>query len=201
MVHKVVTGVCRLVYVRGLKEKSAPPGSDRLRFNVNVVIDKDDSYTLRQLEEAFDNAKKEGREKLWANKAPVSLKFENFIRDRSEENDHEIWENSYAIVPKTDYDVKVIDHNKEPVSVDKCYDGMNARVSITLYPYKHETGGKGIGIFLNGIQMLPGGDEIEIVYDISKDFDDDYESDYNTTDNKEPEPEEKTERKKRRRRR
>ena len=175
MNHKVVTGIVRLCYVKGLKERTAPPGVDRLRFNVNVLIRKDDEFTLGQLEKAFDSAKREGREKLWSNKAPTTLKFENFTKDKSEESEHEIWEDVLVVVPKTDWDVKIIDQDKNTFDIDNCYDGMNARVSMSLYPYKHESGGKGIGIQLNGIQAMPGGDQVEITYDIVKDFEDDFQ--------------------------
>lgn len=201
MSHKVVTGIVRLLYIRGLSEKSAPPGSERLRYNVNVLIEKDDSFTLGALQKAFDAAKREGREKLWANKAPTTLKFDNFVRDKSEESHHEVWENVYVIVPKTDYEVKLIDKNKENFDKDNCYDGMNARVSMSLYPYKHESGGKGIGIQLNGIQVIPGGEKVEISYDITKDFEDDYEGDLTDLPDEETKPEEKAEPKRKRRRR
>jgi hypothetical protein len=195
MNHKVVTGIVRLAYVNGLREKSAPPGSERLRFNVNVLINKDDKFTLDQMEKAFNDAKREGREKLWGNKAPATLKFENFLKDRSEESEQEIWENVLVAVPKTDYDVKIIGPDNETFDTKGCYDGMNARVSMGLYPYKHESGGKGIGIQLNGIKIVPGGDQVELTYDITKDFEDEFEEN-NTAD-----AEKESEGKKRRRRR
>lgn len=192
--HKVVTGKVRLVYL-SLKEKSAPPGSDRLRYSVNVLVDKKDKYTLDKLQEAVDAAVADGKKNLWSNKKPIDATLNKILRDRSDDSEAEFWQGNRSIVPKTDYDVKVIDQDNNSVKVEDCYDGMYARVSMSIYPYKHESGGKGLGVQLNSIKMIPGGEKIEISYDPTQDYDDDYEDDY-----KEEIQEEKPKKKRRRRR-
>lgn len=176
---KCVTGRVRLVYVKGLGEKTAPVGSDRLRYNVNVLIDKGDTITLKELERAFKEAIVDGKERLWKNRLPAGLKFENFLRDRSEESDQEFWEGNWSIVPKSLYEPAIIDreHNKLTSTSDKVYDGMYARISMSLYPYAHDSGGKGIGVQLNSVKALEGGPHLELTYNAAKDFEDDFEQD------------------------
>lgn len=189
---KCVTGKVRLVYIRGLKEKSAPVGSDRLRYNCNVLVDKGDTITLKELERAFNEAKEDGKTRLWKGRTPSGLTFNSLLRDRSEESDQEFWQGNWSIVPKTDWEVPILDRENNRISADseKVYDGMYARVSISLYPYAHDSGGKGIGINLNSVKALEGGKHLELTYDASKDFDDDYEDEF-----KEEIPEEKKKRK------
>lgn len=174
---KCVTGRVRLVYIGGLKEKTAPVGSDRLRYNVNVLIDKGDTISLTELERAFKEAVADGKEKLWKNRLPAGLKFENFLRDRSEESDQEFWEGNWSIVPKSLYEPAIIDRENNRIKADneKVYDGMYARVSMSLYPYSHESGGKGVGVQLNSVKALEGGPRIELTYDAAKDFEDEFE--------------------------
>lgn len=178
---KAVTGKVRLVYIH-LKEKSAPPGSDTPRFNVCMLIDKDDTYTLDKLRKAYDDAVAQGKLKcdIWKKKKPAGLTFDGLLRDMEEDSEAEWAENKWGINPKTDYDVKVVDRQGKPVELDDCYNGMYARVSISSYFYGHPAGGKGVAWNLNSIQMLKGGEVIEMNYDPSADYDnedDDYEYD------------------------
>lgn len=184
---KVVTGKVRLVYL-SLKEKSAPPNSDRQRYNVCMLIDTEDKYTMGKLEEAYSNCAAEGKKscKGWKGKIPREVKnFEDSLRDLYDDGDGPDWAEGYlALSPKTDYYVAVIDRNKKIVDYDDCYNGMYARVSLSPYYYSHDSGGKGIAWNLNSIQKLTGGELIEMQHTPGADFDneeDDYEYDEDDT--------------------
>jgi hypothetical protein len=166
---KTVTGLVQLVYI-SLKEKTAAPGSDVKKYNVCVLVDKNDEYSLNKLEEAYNQAVEEGKQSLWKGKKPVELTFAKNIKWGPDEKDADFYQDKWYFNPKTDYEVPVIDQENNEISYDDCYDGMLARVSVIAYPFSHPSGGKGVGWILRGIQFWPGGEKIDVGTDIKSDF-------------------------------
>ena len=153
------------------KEKSGPEGAEP-KYNCTILVNQEDKDTIATLQSGFDEAVAEGKKKgLW--KASPK-KLIDLLQDKSEDYEAEFWQGVLAFRAKTIHPVNIIGPDGKSVPPDKCYDGMNAKVCVTFYPYSHPSGGKGIGVQLNSVLALNGGEKIVLQYDVKNDFQDDF---------------------------
>ena len=69
---KVITGKVRFSYANVFTPKTDESGTEK--YSVSIIIDKDDKKTLRAIERAIENAKKNGISKF-GGKIPGNLKL------------------------------------------------------------------------------------------------------------------------------
>lgn len=156
---KVVTGVVRFCYCH-VFEPTAMNEGDIPKYNIAILISKDDEKTLKAIEKAIENAKQAGKSKIVDKNGnfPRTLKLP--LRDGDEERpDDPAYENMYFINASTTRKPSIVDKDLNPImSQDEFYSGCYGRASINFYAFNVNS--KGIAAGLNNLQKLKDGEPL-----------------------------------------
>lgn len=156
---KVITGKVRFCYVN-VFEPTAMNEGDTLKYNVCILISKDDKATLDRVARAIDAAKMIGKAKL-ANKngqLPVDAALKLPLRDGDVERpDDPAFANCFFINANSNRKPSIVDRDLNPI-MDKgeFYSGCYGRASINFYAFNVSS--KGIAAGLNNLQKLEDGE-------------------------------------------
>lgn len=156
---KVITGKVRFCYVN-VFEPTAMNDTDELKYNICIVIPKDDKVTIEKIKKAIEAAKEIGKSKICDKngKIPSSLKLP--LRDGDEERgDDPAFENSYFINANSKRKPSIVDKNLDEI-MDKSefYSGCYGRASLSFYAFNVQS--KGIACGLNNLQKLADGEPL-----------------------------------------
>lgn len=168
---KVVTGKVRFCYVN-VFEPTAMNEGDTPKYNVCILISKDDKNTLDKITKAIAAAKEAGKAKL-ANKngqLPADAALKLPLRDGDIERGDDItFENCYFINANSTRKPSIVDHNLDPImDKDEFYSGCYGRASINFYAFNVQS--KGIAAGLNNLQKLEDGEPLTGSSSASEDF-------------------------------
>lgn len=153
---KVITGKVRLSYANIWEPKSINGGDEK--YSVSLIIPKSDTKSISEIQEAIEQAKREGISKF-GGKIPANLKLP--LRDGDVDRpDDEAYRNSYFINANSKDKPQVVDKNVKPVfDRNEVYSGCYGRASITFYAF-NQNGNKGIACGLGNIQKLTDGEPL-----------------------------------------
>jgi len=153
----ITTGKVRLSYAH-LFEPVAAPGSDRAKYSVSVIIDKNDKKTIEKINSAIQAAKEAGKAKF-GGKIPANLKTP--LRDGDEDRpDDPAYKNAYFFNCSSDNQPAVVDRNlNEILDKREVYSGCYARVNVNFYAYNFN-GTKGVAAGLNSVQKWEDGEAL-----------------------------------------
>lgn len=153
---KIITGKVRFSYANVWEPKSIN-GSDP-KYSVSLIIPKSDKATLKKVNVAIEDAKKEGLVKL-GGKIPVNLKTP--LRDGDTDRaDDEIYEDSYFINANSNTKPGIVDKNVQTIiDQSEFYSGCYGRASIVFYAY-NANGNKGIACGLQNLQKIEEGEPL-----------------------------------------
>lgn len=146
----------RLSYTNLFEPKSIN-GSDP-KYSVSVIISKDDKKTLKKVQLAIEEAKKEGISKF-GGKIPANLKSP--LRDGDVDRpDDPAYENSYFINSNSKDAPQIVDARVQPI-LDRSdvYSGCYGKVSINFYAF-NVNGNRGIAAGLGNVQKLKDGEQL-----------------------------------------
>lgn len=154
---KVRTGLVRCSYPNLFTARAAREG-DREAYSVSLLIPKDDRETIDVINQAIENAKKQGLEKMkgWTAATLKHPKFHNPLRDGDEDKpDQEEYQGMHFVNAKS--------YNKKPLVLDgaknkiedpeEVYAGCWVAASLSFFPFD-VSGTKGIGCGLNGVMKM-----------------------------------------------
>lgn len=173
---KVITGILsRLSFFHGWEPVSINGGPER--YSVSVLIPKDDTETVKAIEEAIDAAIEEGIPKF-GGKKPNKSALKLPLRDGDTERDDPTYKGHYFINANSRTAPQIVDRNLNPIlDRDEVYSGCYARVSLTFYAF-NSNGNKGVAVGLGNIQKIkdgtPLGGRSTAKDDFSKVSDDDF---------------------------
>ena len=156
---KVVTGKVRFCYVN-VFEPTAMNEGDIPKYNICILISKDDKATLDKINKAIAAAKEAGKAKL-ANKngqlpadAALKLPLRNGDAERA---DDPAFENCYFINANSNRKPSIVDRDLNPImEKEEFYSGCYGRASINFYAFNVSS--KGIAAGLNNLQKLEDGE-------------------------------------------
>lgn len=156
---KVVTGKVRFCYVN-VFEPTAMNEGDTPKYNVCVLISKDDAKTLDKITKAIEAAKQAGKAKL-ANKngqLPADAALKLPLRDGDMERpDDPAFENCFFINANSNRKPSIVDRDLNPImEKEEFYSGCYGRASINFYAFNVSS--KGIAAGLNNLQKLEDGE-------------------------------------------
>jgi len=153
---KVITGKVRFSYANIWEPKSINGGDEK--YSVSLIIPKSDTKSISEIQNAIEQAKKEGISKF-GGKIPASLKLP--LRDGDiDRPDDEAYRNSYFVNANSKDKPQVVDKNVKPVfDRNEVYSGCYGRASITFYAF-NQNGNKGIACGLGNIQKLTDGEPL-----------------------------------------
>ena len=172
---KVVTGIVRLSYEH-VWEPASINGSNP-KYSVSLIIPKDDVKTIAAINQAVENAIKDGAAKF-GRKIPPKGALKLPLRDGDTERDDEAYRNAYFVNANSTTAPQIVDRAVQPIlDRNEVYSGCYARVSINFYAF-NSNGNKGVACGLGNIQKVrdgePLGGKTSAADDFSTDLDDDF---------------------------
>ena len=172
---KVVTGVVRLSYEH-VWEPASVNGSNP-KYSVSLIIPKSDTKTIAAINQAIDNAIRDGAAKFGGKIPPMgALKLP--LRDGDTEREDEAYRDAYFINANSTTAPQIVDRSVQPIlDRSEVYSGCYARVSINFYAF-NSNGNRGIACGLGNIQKVrdgePLGGKTSAADDFATDLDDDF---------------------------
>ena len=153
---KVVTGKVRFCYAN-VFEPTAMNEGDALKYNVCILISKEDEKTLKKIKDAINAAIELGKSKLVNSQGKVPSNLKNPLRDGDKERgDDPTFEGHYFINANSSRKPGIVDKDLNPImDKDEFYSGCYGRASINFYAYNVSS--KGIACGLNNLQKLSDG--------------------------------------------
>ncbi|SDX64256.1 Protein of unknown function [Salimicrobium album] len=167
---KVITGEVRASYAN-VWEPQSINGSDE-KYSVSLIISKEDTETIKAIEQAIEEAKEDGKAKF-GGKIPNSLKTP--LRDGDEEReDDEAYKNSYFINANRNASQgqpQIVDAYKNKITdTTAVYSGCFIRASVNFFAF-NTNGNKGIAAGLGNIQKIRDGEMLSGGSTADEDFD------------------------------
>lgn len=154
---KVVTGIVRLSYANVWEPKSINGGAEK--YSVSLIIPKSDKKTIGDIEDAINNAIKEGVSKF-GGKIPNKAALKLPLRDGDLERDDEAYKDSFFVNANSTTPPQIVDTKVQPIlDRSEVYSGVYARVSVTFYAF-NSNGNKGIACGLGNIQKVRDGEPL-----------------------------------------
>lgn len=172
---KVVTGVVRLSYEH-VWEPASVNGSNP-KYSVSLIIPKSDTKTIAAINQAIDNAIRDGAAKF-GGKIPPKGALKLPLRDGDTERKDEAYRDAYFINANSTTAPQIVDRSVQPIlDRSEVYSGCYARVSINFYAF-NSNGNRGIACGLGNIQKVrdgePLGGKTSAADDFATDLDDDF---------------------------
>ena len=172
---KVVTGVVRLSYEH-VWEPASVNGSNP-KYSVSLIIPKSDTKTIAAINQAIDNAIRDGAAKF-GGKIPPKGALKLPLRDGDTEREDEAYRDAYFINANSTTAPQIVDRSVQSIlDRSEVYSGCYARVSINFYAF-NSNGNRGIACGLGNIQKVrdgePLGGKTSAADDFATDLDDDF---------------------------
>jgi len=151
----ITTGKVRLSYAH-LFTPTTAPGSDKAKYSVSIIIDKNDKATLDKINAAIEKAKQVGVVSKWGGKLPKNLKLP--LRDGDTDRDDTAYANSFFFNCSSERQPAVVDRGLNAIlDPNEVYSGCYARVNVNFYPYD-SNGNRGVAVGLNSVQKVSDGE-------------------------------------------
>ena len=160
----MITGPVIISYPSIFEPKENPSGA--MKYSCSVLIDKKDTKTVTEFENAIDAAIKKGRENIpaWKSKAP-KFRYKP-LRDGDEELEDgtktdPVYENKLFINCSSNDAPGVVGPDAKPLmNQDDLYAGCIVRLDVNPFPYSN-SGNNGIGWGLNNVMLIKDGDRLD----------------------------------------
>lgn len=154
---KVVTGKVRFCYVN-VFEPTAMNEGDTPKYNICILIPKDDAKTLEKINKAIEAAKQAGKAKLADKNGKIPSNLKLPLRDGDDERDDDpAFKGMYFINANSQRKPSIVDKDLNPImEKEEFYSGCYGRASINFYAYNVSS--KGIAAGLNNLQKLEDGE-------------------------------------------
>lgn len=154
---KVITGKVRFCYTN-VFEPTAMNEGDTPKYNICVLIPKDDETTIAKINAAINAAKEVGKAKIADKNGRIPTNLKLPLRDGDVERpDDPTFEGMYFINANSMRKPSIVDRDLNPImSKDEFYSGCYGRASISFYAFNVSS--KGIAAGLNNLQKLEDGE-------------------------------------------
>lgn len=154
---KVVTGKVRFCYVN-VFEPTAMNEDDTPKYNICILIPKDDAKTLDKINKAIEAAKQAGKAKLADKNGKIPSNLKLPLRDGDDERgDDPAFKGMYFINVNSQRKPSIVDKDLNPImEKEEFYSGCYGRASINFYAFNVSS--KGIAAGLNNLQKLEDGE-------------------------------------------
>lgn len=178
MSNRVLLRNVRLSFANVWEPKSIN-GSEP-KYSVSLIIPKSDSATIKAVEDAIEEALKEGLPKF-GGKMPPRGSLKTPLRDGDTERDDEAYADSVFINANSKNPPQIVDGNVQPIlDQSEVYSGCWANVSVTFYAF-NVNGNRGMACGLGNIQKVRddealggAGVKAENEFSVLADADDDF---------------------------
>lgn len=154
---KVVTGKVRFCYAN-VFEPTAMNDGDTPKYNVCILIPKDDEKTISAINKAIEAAKIAGKAKLADKNGRIPSTIKIPLRDGDEERgDDPAFEGMYFINANSNRKPAIVDRDLNAImEKEDFYSGCYGRASLNFYAFNVQS--KGIAAGLQNLQKLEDGE-------------------------------------------
>ena len=168
---KVITGTVRFSYEHVFEPTAMQEGQEP-KYNICLLIPKDDEKTIAKINAAIELAIANGMDKVGKNgKVAPGIKMP--LRDGDTEREEEAFEGHYFVNASSKLKPQIVDADLNPImSRDEFYSGCYGRASINFYAF-NVSGNRGIACGLNNLQKLEDGESLAGSTSAAADFGDD----------------------------
>lgn len=169
---KVKTGRVRFSYAN-VFEPTSIGESPIKKYNVSLLIPKEDTATIEAIEKAIEAAVAAGKDKLLDKSGKLAKNLKMPLRDGDlEKDDDSAYVGCMFVNANSSRKPGIVDKNlNEIMSKDEFYSGCYGRATVTFYAYNVD-GNKGIACGLNNLQKLEEGENLSGGTSAIDDFDD-----------------------------
>lgn len=163
MSTRIVTGKVRLSFPHLFEPHKMEGDDQEPKYSVMLLIPKSDTETIAKIKEAEKEAAEIGKMSKFGGKIPGNLA--SIIKDGDEDGSAEDYPERAGHIYMTvsankQFRPGVVDRRVQPImDQSEVYSGVNAKVSITAFPYTFGSK-KGVSFGLNNVQILGGGDSL-----------------------------------------
>lgn len=166
---KVITGKVRFCYTN-VFEPTAMNEGDTPKYNICILIPKNDAATIAKVNAAINAAKEAGKAKIADKNGRIPANLKLPLRDGDVERpDDPAFENMYFINANSMRKPSIVDRDLNPImSKDDFYSGCYGRASINFYAFNVSS--KGIAAGLNNLQKLEDGEMLAGGSTVEEDF-------------------------------
>lgn len=166
---KVITGKVRFCYVN-VFEPTAMNEGDTPKYNICILIPKDDVKTIEKINKAIEAAKQAGKAKLADKNGKIPSNLKLPLRDGDDErSDDPVFEGMYFINANSQRKPSIVDKELNPImNKEEFYSGCYGRASINFYAFNVSS--KGIAAGLNNLQKLEDGEMLAGGSTVEEDF-------------------------------
>lgn len=158
MSTKIVTGKVRFSYVNVWEPTSMQEGQPK-KYNMAILIDKNDKATLDKINAAIEEAKKSKASEWCKNGKWIKLAMP--LRDGDEEKpENPEYAGKMFVNAKSSRMPGIVDKQNQPViDHSMIYSGCYGRVQLSFYAFD-VTGNKGVAVGLENIQTFNEGESL-----------------------------------------
>lgn len=166
---KVITGKVRFCYVN-VFEPTAMNEGDTPKYNICILIPKDDAKTIEKINKAIEAAKQAGKAKLADKNGKIPSNLKLPLRDGDDERgDDPAFGGMYFINANSQRKPSIVDKDLNPImEKEEFYSGCYGRASINFYAFNVSS--KGIAAGLNNLQKLEDGEMLAGGSTVEEDF-------------------------------
>ncbi len=150
---------CRISYAHVWEGE--PDDNGKIKYSAAILIPKDDTKTIRKVENAVKAAIEEGKSKLANAKGIVPKNIKLPLRDADDEGvDDSAYEGMMFFNASSTRKPQIVDRHVQPIlDQEEVYSGCYCNVSINFFAFAKE-GNKGIAAGLNNIQKIRDGERL-----------------------------------------
>lgn len=159
---KVVTGKVRFSYAN-VFEPTAMDENATPKYNISIIVDKEDKSTLAKIQKAIDAAIKVGSTRLGDKNGKINkATLKTPLRDGDiERPDDAAYKNAFFFNASATRQPGIVDANLDPImSADEFYSGCFGRASVDFYAF-NKGGSRGVAVGLNNLQKLEDGERLD----------------------------------------
>lgn len=173
-------GIVRFSYAQVFTPRSMDPKNENApkKYSCVLLIKKSDKALIKLIKAGIEAAIEIGLEKMWNKKMPKQLAKPLQDGDDKDNDPDGVYAGHWYLNAKATQKPGIVDKNGDRITdEDEFYSGCYGRFHITMFPYSHPTGGKGIGVALNHLQKTKDGERLAGRISVEDAFDDDWSDD------------------------
>ena len=172
---KVVTGPRTRWAYCNVWEPKQPLNGGRPKYSVKLIIPKDDTKTMKAVNDAIEAAYYEGKNRLKIDADIVpfedGMKYPVTDGDTPGLRNAQDYAGCWLINANSDIAPQIVDAHMRPViEHSRVYSGVYGRASISFYAYNKGGGKRGIACCLHNLQLIKAGEPLGTRSDAQHDF-------------------------------
>lgn len=157
---RVITGVVRLSFSNLFEPRKTDDGKPG-KYDCCLLIDKEDTDTVKCINKAIENAKAKGVKEKWGNKVPKNLVLPFHDGDEKEDDQYsDQFKGMMFLNPKAKSRPSIVDKHCAPIiDPEELYSGCYIIAALSFFPYDAQ-GNRGVGVGIDNVMKWRDGESL-----------------------------------------